>query len=61
MTFAYARTREKEQAWRFGIYCFLGALILATPVTKIFELGPNVGEHGTPMYRHDFKLSEVIK
>jgi ER lumen protein retaining receptor len=66
MTFAYARTREKEQAWRFGIYCLAAALILATPVCKIFEKGPSVGfeegAHGNIekfMYWHPFKFSEV--
>ena len=62
MTFAYARTREKEQAWRFGIYCLAAALILATPVCKIFEQGPVVSDGPVEryMYWHPFRFSEVF-
>jgi hypothetical protein len=31
MTRVYARTREREKAWKMGIMCFLGSLI-ATPI-----------------------------
>jgi len=30
MTSVYARTREREKAWKFGMYCLLGS-ILITP------------------------------
>ena len=62
MTFAYARTREREKAWQFGIYCLLGSLILAAPVCKIFEHGPIVsGQDDIPklMYEHEFTFKEV--
>ncbi|KAF2274403.1 uncharacterized protein EI97DRAFT_435237 [Westerdykella ornata] len=28
MTSVYARTREREKAWKFGLYCLLGSLIV---------------------------------
>jgi uncharacterized membrane protein YedE/YeeE len=63
MTFAYARTREREKAWKFGIYCLVASMVLAMPVCKIFEKGPMVGdnEHGIPrlMYQHEFTFTEV--
>lgn len=31
MTRFYARTREREKAWKFGVYCFVGSAIL-TPI-----------------------------
>jgi hypothetical protein len=31
MTSVYARTREREKAWKFGLYCLSGA-ILVTPL-----------------------------
>lgn len=33
----YARTREREKAWRFGSICFGGALVAAPLVTLIFR------------------------
>jgi len=30
MTSVYARTREREKAWKFGMFCLLGSL-LVTP------------------------------
>ncbi|KAF2669333.1 hypothetical protein BT63DRAFT_258899 [Microthyrium microscopicum] len=59
MTFAYARTREREKAWKFGIYCLTGALILAWPLCKIFEKGPFVGDTHF-LYRHDVSFSEIL-
>lgn len=29
MTSVYARTREREKAWKFGVYCLLGAIAIA--------------------------------
>lgn len=29
MTSVYARTREREKAWKLGMYCLLGALVVA--------------------------------
>jgi hypothetical protein len=29
MTSVYARTREREKAWKFGMYCLLGTLVIA--------------------------------
>ncbi|KAI9669270.1 MAG: hypothetical protein M1829_005148 [Trizodia sp. TS-e1964] len=37
MTRLYARTREREQAWRLGLYCLGGSLIAAPIVTPILE------------------------
>ncbi|KAK4691862.1 ER lumen protein retaining receptor, partial [Lecanoromycetidae sp. Uapishka_2] len=31
----YARTREREKAWRLGSYCLIGALVLAPALTGI--------------------------
>ena len=63
MTFAYARTREREKAWKFGIYCLVASMILATPICKIFEVGPTVviTDQKIPslMYAHEFKFTEV--
>lgn len=36
----YARTREKEKAWRRGIYSLAAALVLAVPVLWIFKNFP---------------------
>ncbi len=33
----YARTREREKAWRFGAICFGGALVASPLVTLIFR------------------------
>jgi hypothetical protein len=33
----YARTREREAAWKLGAYCLGGALILAPIVNLIFR------------------------
>ena len=29
MTSVYARTREREKAWKFGLYCLSGAIVVA--------------------------------
>jgi hypothetical protein len=63
MTFAYARTREREKAWKFGIYCLGGSLALMIPLCKIFASGPRVGDHegGYPhlLWSHQFTIKEV--
>jgi ER lumen protein retaining receptor len=63
MTSVFARTREREKAWKFGIYCFAGAVVLAIPVTAIFQRGPKVREdvHGRDvyLYSHPFRITEV--
>lgn len=33
----YARTREREKAWRLGAMCFGGSLVAAPIVTLIFR------------------------
>lgn len=33
----YARTREREKAWKFGAMCFGGALVAAPLVTLVFR------------------------
>ena len=37
MTSVYARTREREKAWKFGMYCLLGALVVAPVWYLIFS------------------------
>jgi hypothetical protein len=29
MTSVYARTREREKAWKFGLYCLVGSMVVA--------------------------------
>jgi len=64
MTSVFARTREKERAWRFGIYCLAGALVLAMPVNAIFQQGPFVrkDEFGNDihLYSHAFTFTEIL-
>ena len=36
----YARTREREKAWRLGAYCLIGSMIAAPFVTLIFRRDP---------------------
>jgi ER lumen protein retaining receptor len=31
MTSVYARTREREKAWKFGLYCLAGSIVI-TPL-----------------------------
>jgi Na+/proline symporter len=63
MTSVFARTREREKAWKFGIYCLAGAVVLAIPVTAIFKQGPEVREDGAGrpvyLYSHPFRITEV--
>ncbi|KAF2996271.1 hypothetical protein E8E13_004800 [Curvularia kusanoi] len=37
MTSVYARTREREKAWKFGLYCLLGALVVAPFWYLVFQ------------------------
>jgi ER lumen protein retaining receptor len=59
MTFAYARTREREKAWKFGLYCLAGASLLAPAVCRIFQKGPIVGE-GRFLFLHPWTFQEVL-
>jgi hypothetical protein len=63
MTFVYARTREKEKAWKFGMYCLAGAVVLVLPVSKMFEDGPVVFKYDDSrvklLWSHPFELREV--
>ena len=36
----YARTREREKAWRLGAYCLGASAVLATPVAAMFKAFP---------------------
>lgn len=58
MTSVYARTREREKAWKFGTYCLGGAIILALPMTAIFQRGPTT-VNGRSLYAHPWSFSEV--
>ncbi|KAF2430469.1 ER lumen protein retaining receptor [Tothia fuscella] len=64
MTSVFARTREREKAWKFGIYCLAGAVVLSIPVTAIFQKGPVVRQDADGkdvlMYRHHFKFTEIL-
>ncbi|KNG48952.1 er lumen protein retaining receptor [Stemphylium lycopersici] len=37
MTSVYARTREREKAWKFGMYCLLGSVVIAPFWYLIFK------------------------
>jgi ER lumen protein retaining receptor len=37
MTSVYARTREREKAWKFGLYCLAGAIVVAPFWFLIFK------------------------
>jgi len=37
MTSVYARTREREKAWKFGLYCFAGSVAIAPFWYLIFK------------------------
>ncbi|KAH7347036.1 ER lumen protein retaining receptor-domain-containing protein [Pyrenochaeta sp. MPI-SDFR-AT-0127] len=37
MTSVYARTREREKAWKFGMYCLLGSVVVAPFWYLIFK------------------------
>ena len=37
MTRVYARTREREKAWKFGVYCFLASVIITPFWFLIFK------------------------
>jgi hypothetical protein len=54
----YARTREREKAWKFGTYCLGGAIALALPMTAIFQRGPMTSA-GRDLYAHPWSFSEV--
>jgi len=63
MVFAYARTREREKAWKFGMYCLGFALLFAVPLCKVFEKGPEVtitGGKRRLLYEHDFEFLEIL-
>jgi hypothetical protein len=60
MMSVYARTREREKAWKFGMWCLGGAVVLAMPVNAIFQKGPLLHEDPDAyLWRHEFKPSEV--
>jgi|TARA_R110002003_G_scaffold351_12_gene18991 hypothetical protein len=37
MTSVYARTREREKAWKFGLYCLAGAVVVTPFWYLIFK------------------------
>jgi hypothetical protein len=62
MTFVYARTREREKAWKFGMYCLGAAVVLAWPTQQIFKKGPEIktGDGNKHyLYIHDSTFKEV--
>jgi ER lumen protein retaining receptor len=61
MTFVYARTREREKAWKFGMYCLAAALVLAWPMQQIFKKGPSVetSDGRRFLYEHPSTFKEV--
>jgi len=64
MTSVFARTREREKAWKFGIYCFAGAVVLSIPFTAMFQQGPKVREdekgRDVFLYSHPFRITEIL-
>lgn len=52
MTRGYSRTREREKAWKLGMWCLGGAAILCVPVTAIFQNYPLDNAY-------DFKFTQV--
>jgi ER lumen protein retaining receptor len=48
----FARTREREKAWKLGMYCIVGPAVLATPVAAIFKGFPLENPYG-------FRFSQV--
>lgn len=52
----YARTREREKAWRLGAYCLGGSLISAPLVTLIFR-----GPQGTRIMEVRTRLSRILR
>ena len=63
MVRVYARTREREKAWKFGIYCFACSAVLALPICAIFKGGPVIGVDSDGeevlMWQHPWEFSEV--
>lgn len=62
MTFVYARTRERERAWKFGMWCLILAAVLTLPVTWVFQTGPMVTlQDGNKqhLYEHNFSFEDV--
>jgi len=58
MTSVYARTREREKAWKFGMYCLLGSLVLAPFWYLIFKkwvIGHN------PFFKLLWVFSEILE
>ncbi|KAF2093710.1 hypothetical protein NA57DRAFT_47891 [Rhizodiscina lignyota] len=49
----YARTREREKAWRLGLYCLLVSAVLATPVAAMFQSFPKENPYG-------FRFSQIV-
>ena len=45
MTSVYARTREREKAWKFGMYCLLGSLLI-TPFWYLIFKKTVIGHSG---------------
>jgi ER lumen protein retaining receptor len=51
----YARTREREKAWKMGMYCLVGSIVLSPFVAWIFPDDKHAGFLGVsfvPMHFH---------
>ncbi|KAF2404095.1 hypothetical protein EJ06DRAFT_503100 [Trichodelitschia bisporula] len=64
MTVSFARTREREKAWRFGIWCLGGAVLLSVPLTWICQQGPIVNANDPltkhHLWVHEFTFTEIL-
>lgn len=56
----YPRTRERERAWKFGIYAVVGSLVLAPLMTWILEKWPRdwFMEVGHSFWYHDDDVAD---
>ncbi|ORY08071.1 ER lumen protein retaining receptor-domain-containing protein [Clohesyomyces aquaticus] len=59
MTSVYARTREREKAWKFGMYCLGGSIIIAPFWYLIFRKMVPGANH--PMLKFLWVFSEILE
>ncbi|KAF1940142.1 ER lumen protein retaining receptor [Clathrospora elynae] len=58
MTSVYARTREREKAWKFGLYCLLGSVVIA-PFWYLIFRHTLVGHY--PFLKFLWVFSEILE
>ncbi|KAF1990375.1 ER lumen protein retaining receptor, partial [Aulographum hederae CBS 113979] len=57
----YARTREREKAWKFGGVCFFGALAAAVPLAAMFKGFPKLAPFGFSFGQVLWTFSEILE